>query len=82
MLEIIALMKPVQLNDNSVNDAIDTPAFIQERKEKKKMKEGILFCDFDSFQEFCISETQWASSKHTKGWLREIDEFWESNFLK
>ena len=27
MLEIIALMKPTQLNDNSVNDAIDTPAF-------------------------------------------------------
>lgn len=27
MLEIIALMKPTQLNDSSVNDAIDTPAF-------------------------------------------------------
>ena len=27
MLEIIALMKPVQLNDSSVSDAIDTPAF-------------------------------------------------------
>ena len=27
MLEIIALMKPTQLNDSSVNDAIDTPVF-------------------------------------------------------
>lgn len=26
ILEIIALMKPTQLNDSSVNDAIDTPA--------------------------------------------------------
>jgi hypothetical protein len=25
MLEIIALMKPVQLKESSVNDAIDTP---------------------------------------------------------
>lgn len=34
MLEIIALMKPVQLNDNSVIDAIDTPAIIW-RKQKE-----------------------------------------------
>jgi hypothetical protein len=27
MLEIIALIKPVQLNESSVNDAMDTPAF-------------------------------------------------------
>lgn len=27
ILEIMALIKPSQLNDNSVNEAIDTPAF-------------------------------------------------------
>ena len=31
MLEIIALIKPVQLNESSVNDAMDTPAFNLQR---------------------------------------------------